>query len=114
MQIKFKVALVTGANRGIGRAFVEELIKRGAAKVYAGARDVGRLEELVQRHKGKVEAIKLDITKPEDIAAAAKKAPEVSLLVNNAGINLQAGIVPPKCPSAARALKGTTYSRPPT
>ncbi len=112
MQIKFKVALVTGANRGIGRAFVEELIKRGAAKVYAGARDVGRLEELVQRHKGKVEAIKLDITKPEDIAAAAKKAPEVSLLVNNAGINLQAGFVASKDLAAARAEMETNYFGP--
>src|SRR5258708_3011643 len=112
MQIKFKVALVTGANRGIGRAFVEELIKRGAAKVYAAARHVGRLEGLVQRHKGKVEAIKLDITKPEDIAAAAKKAPEVSLLVNNAGINLQAGFVASKDLAAARAEMETNYFGP--
>ncbi|KPK35009.1 MAG: short-chain dehydrogenase, partial [Betaproteobacteria bacterium SG8_40] len=46
MKIQGSVALVTGANRGIGRAFVEELIRRGAKKVYATARDPRKLADL--------------------------------------------------------------------
>ena len=71
MDIKGTVALVTGANRGIGRAFVEALVERGAAKVYAGARDPKAVADLGDRHKGKIIPLKLDITQPGDIAAAA-------------------------------------------
>ena len=60
MKIKDTVALVTGANRGIGLAFTRELLARGARKVYAGARDPSTI-----KHPG-VEALRLDVTKPED------------------------------------------------
>ena len=46
MKVEGSVALVTGANRGIGRALVEELLRRGASKVYAGVRDVSSAEAL--------------------------------------------------------------------
>lgn len=74
------VALVTGANRGIGRAFTRELLARGAAKVYAGARDPGSVKD-----SGTV-PVRLDITDPEQVAAAAARCGDVDLLVNNAGI----------------------------
>ena len=67
MQIAGKVVLVTGANRGVGRAFVEALAARGAAKIYAGARDPGRLADLAARFKGKVEPVQLDITSAAEI-----------------------------------------------
>ena len=114
MHIKGSVALVTGANRGIGRAFVEALLSRGAAKIYAGARDMARLKDLLAAHKGKIEALTLDITKPADIAAAAKKAADVTLLVNNAGINLQAGFLASKDLASARAEMETNYFGPMT
>src|SRR5262244_3083901 len=93
MDIKGSVALVTGSNRGIGRSFVEALLARGAAKVYASARKPERLADLVERGKGTVVPIKLDITQGADIAAAAGQCRDVSLLINNAGINLQAGLI---------------------
>ncbi|UFU14075.1 SDR family oxidoreductase [Curtobacterium sp. C1] len=80
MDIAGSVALVTGSNRGIGRRFVEQLLERGAAKVYATA----RRPELVDVPG--VEVLPLDITDEASVAAAAAAAPDVTLLVNNAGI----------------------------
>jgi NAD(P)-dependent dehydrogenase (short-subunit alcohol dehydrogenase family) len=112
MDIKGTVALVTGSNRGIGRSFVEALVERGAAKVYASAREPAKLADLVDRSQGKVVALKLDITKPADIAAAAKACRDVKLLVNNAGINRQAGLVAAAGLEAARAEMETNYFGP--
>lgn len=81
MQILDSVALVTGANRGIGRHFVQALLARGAAKVYATA----RTPSLVDIPGAQVLA--LDVTDPASVAAAAVAAPDVSLLINNAGIS---------------------------
>lgn len=87
MQIEGAVALVTGANRGIGRALVEELVARGAAKVYAAARTP------VDPDLPGVVGLRLDVTDPEQVAAAARTAPDVTLLVNNAGLSTYAPLV---------------------
>ena len=89
MQIKGATALVTGANRGIGQHYVEELIRRGARKVYATARDASA----IKAHGANVEVIDLDITNHDAIAALADKAGDVDLLINNAGINRMAPLV---------------------
>ncbi len=86
MQIRNSVALVTGANRGVGRAYVEALLQRGARKVYAGARDTGSLAATVALDPARVVAVQLDVTRAADIAAAVAAAGEVTLLVNNAGV----------------------------
>ena len=80
------IALVTGANRGIGKAITEGLLSRGAKKVYAAVRDVASAEELVKKHGDKVVPIELDMTIPEKITAAAESASDVTLVVNNAGV----------------------------
>jgi len=85
MDIKNSVAIVTGANRGIGEGFVRELLAAGAAKVYAGARDPASAEHLVAEGGGRVVAIRLDVAKPEQILEAAKTCTDVSIVVNNAG-----------------------------
>lgn len=85
MQIENSIALVTGANRGVGREYVRQLLERGASKVHAGARDVGSLQETVAFDPDRVVPLQLDITRPDDIARAAKSASDVTLLVNNAG-----------------------------
>ncbi len=81
-----KTALVTGANRGIGKSIVETLLKQGVAKVYAAVRNPDSAAELVKASGGKVVAIELDLAKPETIRAAAKIAKDVQLVVNNAGV----------------------------
>src|SRR6201996_1421469 len=78
MRIEGSTALVTGANRGLGRRFAEELLARGA-KVYAGARDPGSVD------LPGVTPVALDITDPASVAAAADATGDVSLLINNAG-----------------------------
>jgi NAD(P)-dependent dehydrogenase (short-subunit alcohol dehydrogenase family) len=80
MKIKGSVALVTGANRGLGKAIVAALIEAGAVKVYAAARDPSKLAA-----GSRVVPLALDTTRPEQIAAAAKEAHDVTLLINNAG-----------------------------
>ncbi|MFD4028901.1 SDR family oxidoreductase [Streptomyces sp. NPDC058576] len=79
MKIEGSIALVTGGNRGIGRHFVQQLLDRGAAKVYAAARNPGTIDV-----PGAI-PLALDITDPDAVAAAAAAAPDLTLLVNNAG-----------------------------
>ena len=69
MQIKNSVALVTGANRGIGRALVEVLLERGASRVYATGRDAASLDAVAQLD-GRVRTIKLDVKSAADARAA--------------------------------------------
>ncbi|WP_186013009.1 SDR family oxidoreductase [Burkholderia gladioli] len=75
-----RTVLITGANGGLGEQFVEQALARGAKKVYAAARSPKLWVDV------KVQAIPLDITKAEDIASALEAAPDVDLLINNAGI----------------------------
>lgn len=85
-EMKNAVALVTGANRGIGKAIVEGLLARGAAKVYAAVRNPSSADDLVRQHGKKVVPVELDLSKPETVKAAAKSAKDVTLVVNNAGV----------------------------
>lgn len=87
MKIAGTVALVTGANRGIGAAFVPALLDRGAARVYAAARDLDLLAPVVALDRQRVVPLRLDVTKPEDARAAAEQAGDLNLLINNAGIS---------------------------
>jgi NAD(P)-dependent dehydrogenase (short-subunit alcohol dehydrogenase family) len=85
-KIKDAVAVVTGANRGIGRAFVEELLERGARKVYAAGRDVAALDAIAALDRKRVVALKLDLLDPKQIREAAAKTGAIDLLINNAGV----------------------------
>lgn len=87
MRIEDAVVLVTGANRGIGAGFVAELKERGAAKIYAAARDLGTIDV-----EGVV-PLALDVTDPAQVRAAADAAGDVQVLVNNAGISTGTSLV---------------------
>ena len=89
MNITEQVALVTGANRGIGRQFVLELLERGAAKVYATA----RRPETIDFDDARVVPLRLDLLDHESVIEAAATANDVTLLVNNAGISTGAPLV---------------------
>lgn len=88
MKIENAVVLVTGANRGIGLAFVHELLARGARKVYAAARDPSTIAP-----QPGAQALRLDVNNPEDVAAAAALASDVTLVINNAGIAQPGGFM---------------------
>ena len=84
--IRDKVVLITGANRGIGREFVHSFLEHGATKVYAAVRGLDSASPLIEKHGDRVVAIHLDLTDPQSITAAAAKAQDVQFVVNNAGV----------------------------
>jgi NAD(P)-dependent dehydrogenase (short-subunit alcohol dehydrogenase family) len=80
MDIEGSVALVTGANRGLGSHLARELLDRGAAKVYAGVRDPASVTD------PDLVPVALDVTDPSALDAAAQACGDVTIVVNNAGI----------------------------
>ena len=103
MKIKDSVVLVTGANRGIGLAFARELLARGARKVYAGARDPASVK------LPGVQALRLDVTKPEEVAAAAALASDVTLVINNAGVGKPGGFLAADSEDTAHRMLETNF-----
>jgi NAD(P)-dependent dehydrogenase (short-subunit alcohol dehydrogenase family) len=89
MEIKGKRVLITGANRGLGRALALACIGAGAGKVFAGTRNVGALEA---SGSSKIIPIKLDVTSNEDVASAYQRLGRVDILINNAGIAVYGGV----------------------
>src|SRR5207253_1984466 len=88
-RIEGAVALVTGANRGIGRALTEALLTRGARKVYATTRNSEALRALDDE---RLVLLQLDVTDADQIRAAGEAASDVELVFNNAGVALARGI----------------------
>jgi NAD(P)-dependent dehydrogenase (short-subunit alcohol dehydrogenase family) len=97
MSIKDSVALVTGANRGLGLAFARALLARGARKVYAAAREPSTIT------LPGVVPLQLDVTNAAEIAAAVEQARDITLLVNNAGISRGSSLLGANALDAARA-----------
>jgi NAD(P)-dependent dehydrogenase (short-subunit alcohol dehydrogenase family) len=103
MKIRNAVALVTGANRGIGLAFTRELLARGARTVYGAARDPASIT------LPGVQPLQLDVTRTEQVAAAAARAGDVTLLINNAGVGHVGGFLADDSDEAARRMLETNY-----
>ena len=109
MIVKGCTAFVTGSNRGFGRALVQALLDAGAAKVYASARDTSSLQPFVAAWGGRVATLQLDITRDDQIAAAAVACRDVTLLFNNAGINRHQGVIGAATLDDARAEMTSNY-----
>lgn len=84
--VKGKIALVTGANRGIGKAIVETFLEAGASKVYLAVRNPESTTEMAKQYGEKVVTLPVDIADPASITALAQSAQDVQLVVNNAGV----------------------------
>ena len=101
--LKDAVVLVTGANRGIGAAFVAQLKERGAAKIYAAARDARTVDV------DGVQPIELDITNPDQVRAAAGAVGDVQVLINNAGISTGTSLMTGDLTSIEREMATNFY-----
>jgi NAD(P)-dependent dehydrogenase (short-subunit alcohol dehydrogenase family) len=99
MNIENSIALVTGANRGLGKAYCDALLAAGAAKVYAGARNPASVAITDPR----LVPVKLDVTQDKDVHATATACADVNLFINNAGIMLASPILAEDSESALRA-----------
>jgi NAD(P)-dependent dehydrogenase (short-subunit alcohol dehydrogenase family) len=103
MKIENAVALVTGANRGIGLAFARELLARGARKVYAAVRDPATVT------LPGVQALQLDVTNFAQIHAAVNVASDVTLVINNAGIAQPGGFLLEDSEAVTRHIFETNF-----
>jgi NAD(P)-dependent dehydrogenase (short-subunit alcohol dehydrogenase family) len=86
VNIAGKTVLITGASRGIGRELVNEALRRGAARVYAGTRTA------LEGGDSRIKALTLDVTHPGQIQAAVKRVESLDVLINNAGVDLHDGL----------------------
>ncbi|MFG6463750.1 SDR family oxidoreductase [Roseateles sp. DXS20W] len=96
MQLKNAIVFITGANRGLGRAFAEAALAAGAAKVYAAARDPATIT------LPGVVPVALDVTDSGQVAAAAARCSDVTLLINNAGVSQASGVLAADAIATAR------------
>ncbi|MBB5058078.1 NAD(P)-dependent dehydrogenase (short-subunit alcohol dehydrogenase family) [Granulicella aggregans] len=109
MKISESVVLVTGGNRGIGKAFVAEVLKRGAAKVYVASRDAA---SIISSEDPRVIPMVLDVTDQAQIADATEVASDVTLLINNAGFAAFEGAISSPDLSNAREEMEVNYFGP--
>jgi NAD(P)-dependent dehydrogenase (short-subunit alcohol dehydrogenase family) len=106
MNIRNAVFLVTGANRGLGKSLVQQLLAAGAKKVYAAARDPASIT------LPGAEAVQLDVTNADDVARAAAQLKDVSVVINNAGITRGSPLLAAGSAAAARAEMETNFFGP--
>src|SRR6478735_210431 len=104
MEIREIVALVTGANRGIGRAIVQQFLARGAKHVYAASRT-----PLGSYEAKNLTEVRLDVTKPPMIEQAAARCADVNVLINNAGVLLRQSLLGAPSHDAAEAEMSVNY-----
>lgn len=107
MDISAATVLVTGSNRGLGRALVAAFDAAGAARIYAGARDPSAAEDLADGER--VRVLALDIDDDAQVARAAEECRDVTLLVNNAGVNFNVPLIGSETMEPTRREVETNY-----
>jgi NAD(P)-dependent dehydrogenase (short-subunit alcohol dehydrogenase family) len=100
-----QTVLVTGANRGMGREYIGQLLDRGVTKVYAAARDPRTIDATDPR----VIPLQLDVTDAASVAAAAQVASDVSVLINNAGISRATSVLDPDTSALREELETNLF-----
>ncbi len=109
MNVQDSVAFVTGANRGIGKAYVEALVQAGARRIYVAARSLDTLNDVVAIAPDRIIPIALDVTDITQVNAAAQTAQDVTLLINNAGVLGSGGLFTPNSVETAQWEMNTNY-----
>jgi NAD(P)-dependent dehydrogenase (short-subunit alcohol dehydrogenase family) len=100
-----QTVLVTGANRGMGREYIGQLLDRGVTKVYAAARDPRTIDATDPR----VVPLQLDVTDATSVAEASEKASDVSILINNAGISRATSVLDPDASNLRQELETNLF-----
>lgn len=111
MEINKAIAVVTGANRGIGRELVRALLDAGVKKVYATARDINSLTAIKAFDPMRVVALQLDVTDRQRVAAVPTEASDVNLLINNAGVLDFGGILDVPLDAVTRNFETNFYGK---
>ncbi|HEY9825725.1 MAG TPA: SDR family NAD(P)-dependent oxidoreductase [Stenomitos sp.] len=93
MQVQGAIALVTGANGGIGQYYIQGLQVAGATRIYAGARNLNSLKDIAATDPARIIPIPLDITDEASVKAAVEAYSDVNLLINNAGVGFNQRLV---------------------
>ena len=109
VSVEGAVAFVSGTSRGIGPEIVRALLAAGAAKVYCATRTPDAAASLIAEAGDRLVPVTLDITDPQSVAAAARTAPDTTLLVNNAGVNFNTPLLAIDSLNNARAEIETNY-----
>jgi NAD(P)-dependent dehydrogenase (short-subunit alcohol dehydrogenase family) len=109
MQIENSVALITGANGGIGQQLIKVLQSSGISKIYACARNPQILVDLEISDPDRIVSVQLDVTDLTNVADAAAQCQDVNLLINNAGISRDVGLIAAPDLSGARLEMETNY-----
>lgn len=109
MNINNAIALVSGASGGLGSHFVEQLLELGAAKIYVSSRHLSKLDALVSLNSNRVVPVELDVTNLESVSSAASQCSDISLLINNAGVALNKGLIAASDLESARAEMEVNY-----
>jgi NAD(P)-dependent dehydrogenase (short-subunit alcohol dehydrogenase family) len=100
-----QTVLVTGANRGMGREYIGQLLDRGVTKIYAAARDPQKIDAADPR----VIPLQLDVTDAASVANAGKVASDVSVLINNAGISRATSVLDPDTSNLRQELEANLF-----
>lgn len=109
VKIRDSAILITGANRGIGRALAEEALARGAGKIYASARSLSSLDDLLEQDPRRIACVELDVTNSKHIRGAVGQAPDIQILINNAGVAAYTGFIFAYNEDAERQEMETNY-----
>jgi NAD(P)-dependent dehydrogenase (short-subunit alcohol dehydrogenase family) len=109
MNVQESVAFVTGANRGIGKAYVEALVQAGVRRIYVAARSLDTLNDVVAIAPDRIIPMALDVTNLDQVTAAAQTAQDVTLLINNAGVLGSGGLFTPNSVETAQWEMTTNY-----